>query len=49
MHPPADVNPSEMILKDFAWYATYRPANAEDIFVWRALKVENYKNKKRKK
>jgi lipopolysaccharide export system protein LptA len=49
MHPPKEVRPEEMLLKDFAWFATYRPQNADDIFVWKEFKTENAKNKKRKK
>ena len=49
MHPPKEVKPEEMMLKDFAWYAAYRPQNFEDIFVWKEFKTENAKNKKRKK
>lgn len=49
MHPPKDVSPAEMLLKDFVWYKSYRPTNAADIFIWRAFKEENSKNKKRKK
>jgi lipopolysaccharide export system protein LptA len=49
MHPPKEVKPEEMMLKDFAWYAAYRPQNFEDIFVWNEFKTENAKNKKRKK
>lgn len=49
MHPPKNVKPEDMLLKDFAWYNEYRPLNAEDIFVWRAFKTEISKNKRRKK
>ena len=49
MHPPKEVKPEDMMLKDFAWFATFRPQNAEDIFVWKEFKTENSKNKKRKK
>jgi lipopolysaccharide export system protein LptA len=49
MHPPKEVKPEDMMLKDFAWYAAYRPQNFEDIFVWKEFKTENAKNKKRKK
>ena len=49
MHPPKEVSPEEMLLKDFAWHKTYRPFNADDIFNWRAFNNENAKNKKRKK
>jgi lipopolysaccharide export system protein LptA len=49
MHPPKEVNPADMLLKDFEWFASYRPRNAEDIFVWKEFKTDNSKNKKRKK
>lgn len=49
MHPPTKVSPSEMLLKDFAWYAEFRPKDAEDIFIWRNFKQENSKNKRKKK
>jgi lipopolysaccharide export system protein LptA len=49
MHPPEEVSPQEMLLKDFAWHKVYRPLNADDIFNWRAIANENDKNKKRKK
>lgn len=49
MHPPTDVSPADMLLKDFAWYIEFRPLNADDIFVWRMFKTDNSKNKKRKK
>lgn len=49
MHPPKDVKPEDMLLKDFVWYKEYRPFNAEDIFVWKEFKIDNSKNKKRKK
>jgi lipopolysaccharide export system protein LptA len=48
MHPPTDVSPSEMQLKDFAWYKEYRPLNQNDIFIWKELKVENTKVKKKR-
>lgn len=49
MHPPQDVNPASMLLKDFAWYKEYRPLTHEAIFVWKDFKVENVKGKRRKK
>jgi lipopolysaccharide export system protein LptA len=48
MHPPKEVNPADMQLKDFEWLNSYRPQNAEDIFIWKEFKLEN-KNKKRRK
>ncbi len=49
MHPPKEVKPEDMLLKDFVWYVAYRPKDAEDIFIWNAFKMDNSKNKKRKK
>ena len=49
MHPPKEVNPADMLLKDFEWFKDYRPQNADDIFVWKEFKAEGPKNKKRKK
>lgn len=49
MHPPTKVSPSEMLLKDFAWYADFRPKDANDIFNWRIFKQENSKNKRKNK
>jgi lipopolysaccharide export system protein LptA len=48
MHPPKEVSPADMQLKDFSWYAAWRPADAADIFVWRPFD-DNNKQKKRGK
>ena len=49
MHPPKEVNPKDMLLKDFSWYKEYRPTKAEEIFEWKDFKTDNTKAKKRKK
>ena len=49
MHPPKEIKPEDLLLKDFAWYNAYRPNDAQDIFYWREFKMDNSKNKKRKK
>ena len=49
MHPPKEASPAEMQLKDFSWYAAWRPKDAVDIFVWRTFEDEVIKQKKRGK
>lgn len=40
LFPIQDINPTDMLLKNFAWHGSKRPLKIEDIFIWEAIEVK---------